>query len=107
MALVRHAFEPGEAEFGVANIPQTNSVPVPSVGFDAGADEEMYFRFPAVNYGSGDLTILIQWYADTALSGVVRLGAAIAVITPEGDVLSRLIGGKLPPVLRHKVKNNQ
>jgi len=53
--------------------------------FDAAADEELYWFFRALNYGSGNLTVDIEWYAENATSGVVRWGAAIAVATPETD----------------------
>lgn len=62
----------------------TNFV-VPSLAFDAGTDEAVLFFFRAVNYGSGNITIDIDWYAGTASSGDVIWGAQIAAITPDTD----------------------
>ena len=59
--------------------------PVEGLAFDAGADEACVARFKAKNYGSGNITAILTWYADTATSGVVRWGAALACITPESD----------------------
>jgi hypothetical protein len=38
-----------------------------------------------VSYGSGNLTVDIDWYADTASTGNIIWGAAIAAITPDSD----------------------
>ena len=59
--------------------------PVTSLAFDASTDEACAFKFRAVNYGSGNLTLDIDWYADTATSGDVVWSAAIAAITPDSD----------------------
>lgn len=59
--------------------------PVTGAAFDAAADESAFFKFRAVRYGSGNLTVDIDWYADTASSGDVVFGAAIAAITPNTD----------------------
>ena len=90
MATVYQEFSPGEAEFDSANIPQILSIkgtnyPVPGLAFDADGDEEAYFNFMASEYGSGNLTLELEWYADTATSGVVRWGGSIAAITPNTD----------------------
>lgn len=53
--------------------------------FDAATEESVFFRFIATNYGSGNLTLDIDWYADTATSGDVVFGAALAAITPNTD----------------------
>jgi len=63
-----------------------SSVGVSSYSFDAGADEALQFVVPYVQaYGSGNLTVKLRWFADTATSGDVVWGAAIAAITPETD----------------------
>jgi hypothetical protein len=59
--------------------------PVPSLAFDATTEESVYFQFRIPNYGSGNLTLTLNWYADTASSGDVVFGAAIAAVTPNTD----------------------
>jgi hypothetical protein len=59
--------------------------PVPSLAFDASTEESVFFTFRAASYGSGNLTLTLNWYADTASSGDVVFGAAIAAITPNTD----------------------
>jgi len=59
--------------------------PVSSLKYDAAADEAAFWKFSAINYGSGNLTLDILWYADNATSGDVVLGAAISAITPNTD----------------------
>lgn len=59
--------------------------PVRALAFDASTEEAVFFRFPAIEYGSGNLSVQVDWYADTASSGNVIWGAQIAVITPNTD----------------------
>lgn len=59
--------------------------PVSGLAFDASAVEAAYWSFRAIRYGSGNLTLDIEWYADTASSGDVVWGASIAAITPNTD----------------------
>jgi hypothetical protein len=61
--------------------------PVRSLAFDGGStDETVYFQLGEItSYGSGNLTLRIHWEADTASSGNVVWGAAIAAITPNTD----------------------
>ena len=61
------------------------AIPVRGLAFDAGSDEAVFFRFRAASYGSGNLTVSLDWYADSASSGAVVWGAAIAAITPTTD----------------------
>lgn len=61
------------------------AIPVTGYAFDAAATETIWFRTTAVAYGSGNLTFWLDWYADTATSGVVRWSVAIAAITPDTD----------------------
>src|ERR1700741_2638989 len=58
---------------------------VPCRAFDPSTEESCYFPFRAINYGSGNLTVRVQWYADTASSGGIVLGASLAAITPNTD----------------------
>jgi hypothetical protein len=59
--------------------------PVTGLAYDAAAIEAASTRFKAKNYGSGNITCILTWYADNATSGDVVWGAAIAAITPETD----------------------
>ena len=59
--------------------------PVVGLAFDAAGDETCYFYFRAKPYASGNVTATIHWYADTASSGDVIFGAALAAITANTD----------------------
>ena len=90
MATVKHRFGPEDALYPATSYAQFKAVagtsfPVNSIAYDAAQEEMVYFRFPAINYGSGNVTVRIRWYADTASTGVVRWAAGLAAITPETD----------------------
>lgn len=90
MATVYQEFPPGSAafpasNFGAPTVTQGTNFPVPALAFDATTSEAAYFFFRAVNYGSGNLTLDLDWYADSASSGDVGWGAAVAAITPDTD----------------------
>lgn len=90
MATVKMEFLPEAAVFLSSAFPQYKSIagsnfPVPGLFFDAGTDESAFWHFNAVNYGSGNLTLTVYWYADTASSGDVIWGAQIAAITANSD----------------------
>jgi len=90
MATVRLTLTPGEADFLASAFPQylkTNgtNIPVAGLAYDATADEAAFWRIAAENYGSGNLTATIEWYADTASSGTVAWEVQIAAITPNTD----------------------
>lgn len=83
-------FKPGEAQFLSTTFPQYQknlgtNFPVEGLAFDAAADEAAFWSFDAISYGSGNLTLDIEWYADTASSGAVVWEAAIACITSNTD----------------------
>lgn len=59
--------------------------PVSGLAYDASAEEASFVRFRASNYGSGNLTALINWYAATATSGDIVWGISLAAITPNTD----------------------
>lgn len=59
--------------------------PVSGLAFDAATEQAAFVRFRAVSYGSGNLTALINWYADTASSGDIVWGISLAAITPSTD----------------------
>lgn len=90
MATIKHWFAPEDAQFLAAAFPQflkTNGTnfPVSGLAYDAATDEAAFWKFKAVNYGSGNLTLKIFWYADTASTGNVVWEAQIAAITPDTD----------------------
>jgi hypothetical protein len=61
------------------------TIPVSGYAFDATAEEAVFFRFRASDYVSGNVTVDLDWYADTASSGAVVWGAQMAAITPDTD----------------------
>lgn len=90
MATVYQSFEPADALLPTSNGAAPSQVqgtnfPVPGLAFDATTQETVFFGFPALNYGSGNLTVEVQWYADSASSGGVTFGASLAAITPNTD----------------------
>lgn len=90
MATVKIQFDPEGAQFLGSAFPQyikTNgsSYPVSGLAYDPTTDEAAFWSFIADNYGSGNLTLDIQWYADTASSGTVAWEVSIAAITPNSD----------------------
>jgi hypothetical protein len=90
VATITHLFDAGDAAlpataFAAPDVAAGTNFPVPSLRFDAASDENAYFRFRAVSYGSGNLTVELDWYADTATSGDVIWGASVAAITPDTD----------------------
>lgn len=90
MATVTQTFTPFDAVPAASNYPTLDVIAgtnfaVPALDFDAATEETCYFYFQAINYGSGNLTLTILWYADTASSGDVIFGCALAAITPNTD----------------------
>lgn len=93
MATVRIAWDNPGAQFDPlgANFPAPVRVagtnfPVEGLAYDAGAtDESACVKFTAISYGSGNLTLKLKWYADTAASGDVIWACSIACITPNTD----------------------
>lgn len=66
-------------------MPQGTSFPVPGLAFDAAADETAYWDVRALGYGSGNVSLEVDWYADTASSGDVVWEGSIAAITADSD----------------------
>lgn len=89
MATVPVELDPGAAEFLASSFPALvqggTNFPVRGLAFDAAADEAAFWALESGQYGSGNLTVELEWYADTASSGDVVWGASIAAITPETD----------------------
>lgn len=61
------------------------SIPVAGLAFDAANDQESFYKFDAIRYGSGNVSVDLLWYAETATSGDVVWGAQLAAITPDTD----------------------
>lgn len=81
---------PEQAQFLASAFPEymkVNGTNMPASGlkYDASSSEAAHFRFVATNYGSGNLTAELFWYADTASSGAVVWEGALSVITPNTD----------------------
>lgn len=90
MATVKHEFVPRDFVPASSNGGRFKAVagtnfPVLGTYFDASTQQTVYVFFRAMSYGSGNLTLTLNWYADTASSGDVIWGAAIAAITPDTD----------------------
>ena len=90
MATVTHTFMPEDAQYLASTFPAYSRImgtnfPVSGLAYDAATEESAFWKFVASNYGSGNLTLTVHWYADTASTGDIIWGAAIAVITPNTD----------------------
>ena len=90
MGTTKQPLTPDEAKFPSSNpaapvLFQGTNFPVAGLAFDATTQETVFFLGKAINYGSGNLTLKIDWYADSATSGGVVFDAAIAAITPDSD----------------------
>lgn len=90
MATVSHLLHPEAAQFAASAFPQLvrntgTNFPVSGLAHDAAAAEDAYWKLRALRYGTGNLTIAIDWYADTASTGGVIWRAAAAAITPDID----------------------
>lgn len=90
MATISQVLAVEAAQFKDSGFPQIvrnvgTNFPVFGLAFDAGSDESAYWTLRAGNYGSGNLTIEVEWYADTASSGTVVWEAQIGAITPNTD----------------------
>ena len=90
MATVTQVLAPEEAQFKTTVFPQYQrfqgtNFPVSGLAYDATADEAASWKLVATRYGSGNLTLSLKWYADTASSGVVRWECQIAAVTPNTD----------------------
>ena len=90
MATVNQTFQAAFGVMGASAYPELKkflgtNFPILGIAFDATADEGLFFPFMALGYGSGNLTLDLYWYADTASSGNVVWEGAIAAITPDSD----------------------
>ncbi len=90
MANIRHILFPESAQFKTSAFPQFvrnqgTYFPVTGLAYDASTDEAAFWKFVANDYASGNLTLDLFWYADTASAGNVVWEAQVAVITPNTD----------------------
>lgn len=90
MATVTRELHPEAAAFLATGFPQFlrtagTNFPVTGLAFDAATNEAATWKLIATAYGSGNLTLDIDWYADTASTGNVVWNAQIAAITPDTD----------------------
>ncbi len=85
IALPPAAFIPASSNGAQFKVNAGTNFPVNALAFDASTAESVYAAFRAASYGSGNLTLTLAWYADTASSGDVVWGAQIAAITPDTD----------------------
>lgn len=90
MAIITHELHAEEAQYLASSFPAFKKIvgtttPVSWLAYDAAATEDAFWSLTATAYGSGNLTINIEWGADTATSGVVRWSAALGAVTPETD----------------------
>lgn len=85
IALPPAAFIPAASNGAQFKVNAGSNFPVNALAFDASTAESVYAAVRSANYGSGNLTLTLNWYADTASSGDVIWGAQIAAITPDTD----------------------
>lgn len=89
MATITQHLDPREADFLASSFPALvkggTNFPVMGLAYDAAADESAFWTRVATSYGSGNITVKILWYADTASSGDVIWGVQLAAITPNTD----------------------
>ena len=93
MATQRMQLKPEEAQYLSSAFPQYiktlgTNFPVPGLAFDAAAEEKAYWSFVAQNYGSGNLTLILHWNADTATANNCMWGCRMAAITAGTDAQS-------------------
>jgi len=90
MATVYQPFDPNSADFLSTSFPgivrNGTNFPATGLAYDpSAADEAAFWHFEATNYGSGNVTVRIEWYADTATTGDVVWGVQLAAITANTD----------------------
>lgn len=90
MATVSHTFLPSDGvppSSAYARYDVLGTAFIPCLKFAAtdDANETIQFYFRAVAYGSGNVTVKVDWYADTASSGDVVWDAALMCLTPNTD----------------------
>ncbi len=87
---VKQIFLPEEANFLGSAFPaylknNGTNFPVSGLAYDATTDEAAFWKFQALNYEAGNLTLDLYWYADTATIGNVVWEVQLAAITANTD----------------------
>lgn len=90
MATVIHQLLPQAAAFKSSLFPTLTKVDGTNtvffiLSYDASTDWAAFWTFRAVRYGSGNITLDLYWYADTATTGNVVWEAQITAITANTD----------------------
>jgi hypothetical protein len=90
MATTRVALAPEQAQFLATAFPQfakTNgtNLPVMGLAYDTTTQENAFWQFVILGYGSGSITATVYWYADTATTGGVAWGGSLRALTPDTD----------------------
>ncbi len=89
MATASQTLEPEAAEFLASTFPALvrngTNIPIAALAYDAATDEAAFWKLDVAQYGSGNLTVTIFWYADSGTSGDVVWGAALCALTPNSD----------------------
>lgn len=89
MATASQTLEPEAAEFLSTTFPALvrngTNFPVSALAFDPATDEAAFWKIDAAQFGSGNLTIDLYWYADSGTSGDTKWDAALAAITADTD----------------------
>lgn len=90
MATVRMFLSPQNAIGLASAFPQYvkingTNMPVEGLAYDTTTQENGFWQFPIISYGSGNITATVLWYADTAASGGVVWGGSIRALTPDSD----------------------
>lgn len=89
MATVTQQLDPSAGQFLSAAFPAFvragASFPVVGLAYDAATNEAASWLIRAVNYGTGGVTVHVDWYADAATAGDVVWQAQLAAITPDAD----------------------
>lgn len=91
MGTVRQTLSLKSVDTQTTAIPQlyavqgTNFPVIGARAFDGSSVERIFMKFSPFNYGSGDFTITIHWYAASATSGGVTWECALAAMTPNTD----------------------
>lgn len=102
MATISVTLNPGSAEFFTSvQAPElltelntgagssANASPVTSLAFDSATLEACYWTVPIFNYGSGNVTVLIDWFATATAATACTWGCQMQAQTP-GDAQSVL-----------------
>jgi hypothetical protein len=90
VATVKHVLYPEDAAYLATAFPQIvkfngTNFPVTALAYDTTTAETAFWKLAAVNYGSGNLTLTVYWYADTGTSGGVVWESAVAAVTANTD----------------------